>query len=78
MIGRDVTTADPLSRTADPTPREMECLRAYALTGDYARAARLVGVSRSTLRGHLANVRLRLGVDSTVVAIWRLRDRLAA
>ena len=64
-------------RGSNPTPREMDCLRAYARTGDYVQAALEVGVSRSTLSNHLVALRRRLGVDSTVQAAYLLRDDLA-
>lgn len=48
------------------------------MCGDYQRAAESLGVSRGTLVGRLARVRRKLGVDSTMVAIYRLRDRLVA
>jgi DNA-binding CsgD family transcriptional regulator len=63
---------------AEVTPRELQVLRVYAEEGDYGRAAARLGISPYTVKAHLKSVRNRLDVDSTVVAVWRLRDRMAA
>jgi DNA-binding CsgD family transcriptional regulator len=65
-------------RLGEVTPRELAVLRAYAETGDYQLAAARLGIAPSTVKAHLKSVRTRLDVDSTVVAVWRLRDRMAA
>ena len=66
----------PVSVGTDPTQRELDCLRAYARLGDYGRAAESLGIARGTLSNHLATLRIRLRVESTVEAIYQLRDRL--
>lgn len=63
---------------SDPTPAELAALRIYWREGDYARTAAVLGISEQAVRGRLRRVRRRLGVDSTMVAIYRLRDRLVA
>lgn len=59
-----------------PTARELEILGAYAARGSMKLTARALGISPDTVRRHLSNVRCRLGVDTTVQAIWILRDRI--
>jgi DNA-binding CsgD family transcriptional regulator len=58
------------------TPREIDCLRAYAETGDYRAAAERIGIGESTMRSHLAKARRRLDVQATVVAVWKARRLL--
>ncbi len=50
------------------TPRQIEVLRAYAVTGSYKGAAARCGIAPTTVRGTLQNIRSRLGVDSTIQA----------
>ena len=60
--------------------RQLECVRALVIEGDYVRAARRVGISRSTLSHHLEMVRQSLDVVTTVqaVAILALSGALSA
>lgn len=60
----------------EPTDREIEALRAYAVAGDYVRAAEIMGVSRKRIGAYLAAARARAGVESTVAAIWHYRHRV--
>jgi DNA-binding CsgD family transcriptional regulator len=55
------------------TPREREVIRAYARTGSQKEAAHHLGITRHTVKVHLANARARAGVASTV----QLVDRIA-
>jgi DNA-binding CsgD family transcriptional regulator len=52
------------------SPRELECLLTYARIGDYEEAAKELGIARSTFRNHLVMVREKLGVESTIQALW--------
>lgn len=63
---------------SDPTPREMAVLRLLLETGSYSGAARELSIAEATARGHVARIRSRLGVATTVQAVWALRDRLVA
>ena len=53
----------------NPTPRQVECIRALVIEGGYAGAARRMGVSRSTFSHHLEEARRRLGVDTSAQAV---------
>jgi DNA-binding CsgD family transcriptional regulator len=59
-----------------PTRRELDCLRLYGIHGSARIVALELGISSATVRAHLAALRARLGVETTVQAIYRLRDRL--
>lgn len=50
------------------TARQVEILRVYAATGSMKITADRCGVATTTIRHTLANVRSRLGVDSTIQA----------
>lgn len=50
------------------TPRQLEILRAYAETGSQKIVADLCGCSVDNVRHTLANIRSRLGVESTIQA----------
>lgn len=54
-----------------PTHRELAALRAYAEHESYQRAAVALGLSTTTIRTHLVNVRSRLGARTTAGAIAR-------
>ena len=60
-----------------PTDRELSVLRLYGLHGSTKLVAGELGISRATVRAHLASVRARLGVETTAQAIYHLRHRLA-
>jgi DNA-binding CsgD family transcriptional regulator len=51
------------------TPRERQCLMAVWETGYGPDAAKVVGISRHTLRTHLQNARSKLGAKTTLEAI---------
>lgn len=59
-------------RAFAPTERQIECLRAYVLTGSLKGAARSLGISSATVRNHLAVLRLRLGVHTSAQAVYSL------
>ena len=58
-----------------PTARQIEVLAAIIATGSYAAAADSLGLSPTTVRGHLVAVRSRLGVETTVQAAYILAMR---
>jgi DNA-binding CsgD family transcriptional regulator len=55
--------------TVDLTDRQLEILRAYGETGSTKIVARQLGRSPATVRTTLANVRVRLGVGTSVQAV---------
>jgi DNA-binding CsgD family transcriptional regulator len=65
-VSDPATVAPPGSRL---TPSEEAALRAMWDHGTIERAARALGRSPHTVRGHLANARSRLGVSTTIEAI---------
>lgn len=64
--------------TDTPTTAELRALRAYIEAGSARDAAARLGTSESTVKGHLANIRSKLGVKTTAQAVFLLHDRLAA
>ncbi len=68
---------DPLRApgTDEPTARELEVLTAVCREGTKGAAHRL-GIAPSTVRNTLVRIRARLGVSTTVAAVYVLRDRL--
>lgn len=54
------------------TKREREVIRAYARTGSQKEAGTALGITHHTVRLHLANARVRLGVGSTVELVDRV------
>jgi DNA-binding CsgD family transcriptional regulator len=65
-----------LPRPIDPTEHEIAVLVAYLAEGGTVGAARSLGISANTVRGHLANIRAKVGATSTAHAVYLLRDRL--
>lgn len=61
---------------SEPTPRELTVLRAYAETGSTKAAGALLGIVPQTVRNHLLAIHRRLGVETSVEAVWRLRRQL--
>jgi DNA-binding CsgD family transcriptional regulator len=61
-----------------PTPREMEVLLAFAMTGSTAEVGKLLRLGPQTVRNHLHAIHLRLGVATSVEAVWILRTQLEA
>jgi DNA-binding CsgD family transcriptional regulator len=59
------------------TDAELAALEAIGRHGTAKQAAFALGKSRRTLEQQLASARHRLGVGSTVEAIYRLREREA-
>jgi DNA-binding NarL/FixJ family response regulator len=60
------------------TPRQWEVLRQVASGSSNTRIARTLGLSEATVRKHLENVFLRLGVQSRTEAVARVRAFLDA
>jgi len=60
----------------DPTPREVEALRAYVEEGSYKAAARRMAISEHTLRNHLSMLRAKCGARTTAEAVFLLHARL--
>ena len=54
--------------TLAPSPRQVECLRAYAEVGDQRQAAQRVGVTYETYKNYMTRAYRRLGVSSAVSA----------
>ena len=72
MRDQALTQPDP----PEPTDRQLEVLVAYCQAQGEKGAAYQLGISPSTVRNTLANIRLRLGVRSTAAAVYLLRDKL--
>jgi DNA-binding NarL/FixJ family response regulator len=63
-------------RTTEPTERELEVLRAVTEPGaSYATAADRLGISHSTVKGHLRTLYLKLDVRSAGQAMRVLAER---
>lgn len=72
MTRQDIEEGDPL------TAGELRALRAYVHAGSAKAAAHELGVHESTIKNHLANIRTKIGVSSTVAAVFKLHDQIAA
>ena len=59
----------------DPTARQVEALTAVITTGTNGAAGAMLGISPRTIGVHLANLRKRLGVDTTVQATYVMTAR---
>jgi DNA-binding CsgD family transcriptional regulator len=55
-----------------PTPRQIECLAACVATGTIKEAAHRLGISLTTTNQHLAELRLRLHVETSQQATYVL------
>ena len=66
-------------RARDVTPRQLAAVRALLATGSPKGAAELLGISPLTVRDHLADARLRLGVETNeqLVLVLSRRGRLS-
>lgn len=69
--------ADAPRSVAPLTRRQLEVLRTYAQTGDYQATATKLGIKRATVNATLVSVRQRLGVQTTVQAVWLVFGRAA-
>lgn len=67
----------PHEAVAPLTPRQLEVLRTYAELGDYLATAHKLGITRATVNATLVSVRQRLGVQTTVQAVWLVFGRAA-
>ncbi len=56
-----------------PTEREIEVLRAYVMHGSTRAAGAALGISEQTVKNHLATIRHRLEVTTTLDALLVLR-----
>jgi hypothetical protein len=56
--------------------RELESLRAYALTGSHALAAARLGINEQMQRHRIQRILLRTGARSVGQAVWLLREDL--
>lgn len=54
------------------SPRQHEALRAYAETGDYGAAARLIGANHQTFKNTMHDAYRKLGVTSAIDAFRAL------
>lgn len=59
--------------TNELSPREREVLLEYARLGSYTEVARALYLSRATVRQHLLNARRKLGANSSIQALWRIK-----
>ena len=65
----------PAATAADAlTERELDVLRAVADGASVAEAARVLVVSRETVKKHLGNIYTKLGVHSKMAAVALLRE----
>lgn len=55
-----------------PTPRQLECLRAFVRCGSRKEAAHELGIAETTLRNNLAELYYRLGVEGHMAALREL------
>jgi DNA-binding CsgD family transcriptional regulator len=62
--------------TAELSDRELEVLAAWCTQEGTKAAADHLGLSRSTVRSHLSEIREKLGVSTTAAAVYLVRDRL--
>jgi DNA-binding CsgD family transcriptional regulator len=62
----------------DCTDVELYALRAYVRAGSTKAAAVALGLHPQTVKNHLASIRSKLGVKSTVQAAFLLHDKIAA
>lgn len=58
--------------TLAPTLRQLDVLRAYVHAGTHRTAAARLGLSVRTVRSHLAELRVRLGVHNEAQAVYTL------
>ena len=58
------------------TDREVGVVAALLLAGSEKAAAHRLGLSRSTVKHHLANARSKVGVTTTAQLVWILAPRL--
>ena len=59
----------------DVTPRQLATVRALLATGSPKGAAETLGISPLTVRDHLADARLRLGVETNEQLVYVLSRR---
>lgn len=64
--------------TREPTPRDLDVLRAYLDCGSIKAAAGRLGMSERAAKSHLASLRRRTGARTTAEAVYLLYPRIAA
>ena len=70
-------TRRPSRHLADePTEREVSVLAVVLATGSEKAAAHELGLSVSTVKGHLRNARSKTGTTTTAQLVWVLARRL--
>ena len=74
--GMRTDTPAPQSSASRATDREVGAVAAVLLAGSEKAAARLLGLSHSTVKHHLANARSRVGATTTAQLVWILAPRL--
>lgn len=69
------TTPRDTEAGKEPTPRQLEILKAYADPlhgGNQRRVATALGISPSAVHNQIARLLARLGVQTTTQAVWKL------
>lgn len=61
-----------------PTEREIEILRVYLELGSVKRVAHRLRLSESAVKGHMVNIRAKVGAATTAEAIYLLHDRIGS
>ena len=56
----------------DITPHELRILLTYARLGHTRNAAKALGLAEQTVKNELGNVRRKLGVKSSIQAVYRV------
>ena len=65
-MSADIPVLDP---PTEPTPGQLRVLAAYLETGSQKQAAHRLGISERTVKAHMGNLYLRLGVGGVLEAI---------
>lgn len=76
MAGRGEAAGVTARTRARATDRELAVVEAVLATGSEKAAAHCLGLSHSTVKHHLANVRSKVGVATTAQLVWILAPRL--
>jgi DNA-binding NarL/FixJ family response regulator len=71
------TRARPAHRSPSPScDREVVVVAAVLVAGSEKAAAHRLGLSRSTVKHHLAHARSKVGAETTAQLVWILAPRL--
>ena len=71
-----MTRRPPRHQAGRATDREVVVVAAVLVAGSEKAAAHRLGLSRSTVKHHLANARSRVGAETTAQLVWILAPRL--